>query len=339
MLDGAWGTMLQGRKLEEADYRGERFAEHARDLKGDPDLLNLTQPEIVLDVHRAVPRRGRGHHDHEHLHGDVDRPGGLRARGRRLRHERRGRIARAPGRRRGRRSLRRRVARPAEPDALALAARGGSRVPLGDLRRGARLLRGADPRLARRRRRLPPPGDDHRRAERQGRDRGRAGDRARAAALDLGDDHRPFAGARSPGRRSRRSGSRSSTRSRSSSALNCSLGATEMRPHVEELARIADTFTSCYPNAGLPNAFGDYDEQPHDTSRLLKELGEAGLVNVVGGCCGTTPEHTRPDRRGRLGPAAAPGSRRTAPRRASPGSSRSSSSRARPSRRSASGRT
>ena len=75
--------------------------------------------------------------------------------------------------------------------------------------------------------------------------------------------------------------------------LNCSLGATEMRPHVEELARIADTFTSCYPNAGLPNAFGDYDEQPHDTSRLLKELGEAGLVNVVGGCCGTTPEHTR----------------------------------------------
>ena len=75
--------------------------------------------------------------------------------------------------------------------------------------------------------------------------------------------------------------------------VNCSLGATEMRPHVEELSRIADTFTSCYPNAGLPNSFGDYEEQPHDTSRLLQELGEAGLVNVVGGCCGTTPEHTK----------------------------------------------
>ncbi len=74
--------------------------------------------------------------------------------------------------------------------------------------------------------------------------------------------------------------------------VNCSLGATEMRPHVAELSRLADTFTSCHPNAGLPNAFGGYDEQPHDTSAFLREFAEAGFVNVVGGCCGTTPEHT-----------------------------------------------
>ena len=66
-----------------------------------------------------------------------------------------------------------------------------------------------------------------------------------------------------------------------------------MRPHVEALARIAPTYVSCHPNAGLPNAFGGYDEQPPDTSRLLGEFARDGLVNVVGGCCGTTPEHTK----------------------------------------------
>src|SRR6185312_499162 len=75
--------------------------------------------------------------------------------------------------------------------------------------------------------------------------------------------------------------------------VNCSLGAEQMRSYVEDLARIADTYVSCHPNAGLPNAFGEHDEQPADTSRFLGEFAEAGLVNVVGGCCGTTPEHVR----------------------------------------------
>ncbi|MGY1739683.1 methionine synthase [Blastococcus sp. SYSU D01050] len=73
--------------------------------------------------------------------------------------------------------------------------------------------------------------------------------------------------------------------------LNCALGAAEMRPYLAELARLADTFVSCYPNAGLPNAFGEYDEAPADTAGVLAEFAAAGLVNVVGGCCGTTPEH------------------------------------------------
>ena len=75
--------------------------------------------------------------------------------------------------------------------------------------------------------------------------------------------------------------------------VNCSLGAKEMRPHVAELSRLAGTYTSSHPNAGLPNAFGGYDEKPHDTAELLGAFAREGFVNVVGGCCGTTPEHTR----------------------------------------------
>jgi len=75
--------------------------------------------------------------------------------------------------------------------------------------------------------------------------------------------------------------------------VNCSLGATDMRPHVAELATIADCYVSSYPNAGLPNAFGDYDEAPATTGELLGEFATSGLVNFVGGCCGTTPAHIR----------------------------------------------
>src|SRR2546422_332037 len=73
--------------------------------------------------------------------------------------------------------------------------------------------------------------------------------------------------------------------------LNCALGAREMRAHIAEIARIADTFVCAYPNAGLPNEFGRYDESPQFMAALLGEFADAGLVNVVGGCCGTTPEH------------------------------------------------
>jgi 5-methyltetrahydrofolate--homocysteine methyltransferase len=75
--------------------------------------------------------------------------------------------------------------------------------------------------------------------------------------------------------------------------LNCALGASEMRPHIEELSQIASCYTSAYPNAGLPNAFGEYDEQPHETAHIIEEWAEEGFVNIVGGCCGTTPDHIR----------------------------------------------
>ncbi|HEY7787159.1 MAG TPA: homocysteine S-methyltransferase family protein, partial [Casimicrobiaceae bacterium] len=77
--------------------------------------------------------------------------------------------------------------------------------------------------------------------------------------------------------------------------LNCALGAALMRPYIEELARVADTFVSCYPNAGLPNPMSDtgYDETPAETSRMIADFARSGFVNIVGGCCGTTPAHIR----------------------------------------------
>jgi len=75
--------------------------------------------------------------------------------------------------------------------------------------------------------------------------------------------------------------------------LNCALGAKEMRPHIEELAQIASCYVSAYPNAGLPNAMGEYDEHPEDTAHYLEDWAKEGWVNIVGGCCGTTPDHIR----------------------------------------------
>src|SRR5262249_14878858 len=73
--------------------------------------------------------------------------------------------------------------------------------------------------------------------------------------------------------------------------INCALGARDMRPYLAELAGLADCYVTCYPNAGLPNALGLYDEQPGEPAGLLAEFAASGLVNIVGGCCGTTPEH------------------------------------------------
>lgn len=75
--------------------------------------------------------------------------------------------------------------------------------------------------------------------------------------------------------------------------LNCALGAQEMRPHIEELSQICECYTSAYPNAGLPNAMGEYDEQPEETAHFIEDWAKEGFVNIVGGCCGTTPDHIR----------------------------------------------
>jgi 5-methyltetrahydrofolate--homocysteine methyltransferase len=75
--------------------------------------------------------------------------------------------------------------------------------------------------------------------------------------------------------------------------LNCALGAKEMRPHIEELSQLCECFTSAYPNAGLPNAMGEYDEHPADTGSFIEDWAREGFVNIVGGCCGTTPDHIR----------------------------------------------
>lgn len=75
--------------------------------------------------------------------------------------------------------------------------------------------------------------------------------------------------------------------------LNCALGASQMRPHIEELSQLASCYTSAYPNAGLPNTMGEYDEQPEETAHFLEDWAREGFVNIVGGCCGTTPDHIK----------------------------------------------
>src|SRR6185312_6177484 len=75
--------------------------------------------------------------------------------------------------------------------------------------------------------------------------------------------------------------------------LNCALGAELMRPYIEELSNVGTCYVSCYPNAGLPNQFGEYDETPEHMSSIIREFAEAGFVNIVGGCCGTTPDHIK----------------------------------------------
>ena len=190
--------MLQRRGLADADYRGERFRDHPREVAGDPDLLNLTRPDVVLDVHRAYLDAGAditttntftatsiGQADY----GLQDAVYDLNVEGARL--ARRG-LRRA----RRRAALRRRLAGAAQPDALALAEGGRPRLPGGHVRPGARELRRAGSRPRRRRRRPAPDRDDLRHAEREGGDRRRARRARRAgprpAALDLGHDRRPL---------------------------------------------------------------------------------------------------------------------------------------------------
>ena len=79
--------------------------------------------------------------------------------------------------------------------------------------------------------------------------------------------------------------------------INCALGAQEMRPYIEELSNIADCYISCYPNAGLPNAFGEYDQSPEQMQDLIEDYLKEGLVNIIGGCCGTRPDHIASTRR------------------------------------------
>ena len=255
VLDGSWGVLIQSAVRGEEAYRGERFRDHPRDVAGDPDLLNLTRPEIVRASTtstsrpaRTSPRPTRSRR--------RDRPGRLRARGGRRRDEPRGRPARAArpptSGRRGRRAapLRRRLGRAAQRLALALAARRRPRVPRRDLRRGRRGVRRADARAPRGRRRPAPDRDRLRHAEREGGDRRRAGRRAGAAALALVHGRRPQ---RPQPLRPDRRGVLDLGRARAaarSSASTARSAPREMRPFVEDLAGLAPTWVACYPNAG-----------------------------------------------------------------------------------------
>jgi 5-methyltetrahydrofolate--homocysteine methyltransferase len=298
VLDGAWGTMLQGRGLVDADYRGERFRDHPREVAGDPDLLNLTRPDVVGEIHRAYLDAGAditttntftatriGQADY----GLEDAVHELNLEGARLAREARDErddgprfVAGSMGPLNQTLSLSPKVDDPA----YRAVTFDYVRECYAEQARG--LVEGGVDLL------LIETVFDTLNAK-----------AAIVAARDVLDELGldlplwisvtivDLSGRTLSGQTLEAFWASVEHADPLIVGVNCSLGAREIRHHVEELARLADCHTSTHPNAGLPNAFGGYDEGPDTTSSLLREFAESGLVNVVGGCCGTTPDHTR----------------------------------------------
>ena len=300
VLDGAMGTMLQRHRLEESDYRGERFAEWDSELRGNNDLLSLTCPELVRDIHVEYLRAGA----------DIVGTNTFNAQ----------RISMADY---GMEEL----AYEMNVASARLAREACDVVTAGDVTR-PRYVAGALGPTNRTASISPDVNDPSKRNVTFDQLVDAYGEQARGL-LDGGVDlllvetvfdtlnakAAIFALETLFEERGRRwpviiSGTITDASGRTLSGqvteafwnsvrharplavgLNCALGAKEMRPYVAELSRIADCFVSAYPNAGLPNAFGEYDEAAAETAAVMEEFAASGLVNLAGGCCGTTPEH------------------------------------------------
>ena len=290
VLDGPAGTMLQGAGLTPADYRGERLAQHPRDVTGDPDLLNLTRPDVVLDLHRQYLAAGAdiittntftatsvGQADYglEPLVREMNLRGAQLAR--QAADEAGGRfVAGSIGPMNVTLSLSPRVEDP------AYRARSFDQVYAAYAEQVQALAEGGADLL------LIETIFDTLNAK-----------AAIAAAREVAPDLPLWISVTIVDRSGRTlSGQTVEAFWRSVEhaspllvGVNCALGAAEMRPYVMDLSRVAGTYVACHPNAGLPNAFGGYDQAPAETARLLGEFAEEGMVNVAGGCCGTTPAH------------------------------------------------
>ncbi len=308
VLDGAWGTMLQRQGLEDADYRGDRFRDHPRDVKGDPDLLNLTRPDVVLDVHRAYLDAGAditttntftatsiGQADYglEDAVYDMNVAGAQLAR--QAADELGGRfVAGSVGPLNQALSLSPRVEDPAYRNVTFDEVRDSYAEQIRGLRDG-----GVDLLLVE-----------------------TVFDTLNAkAAIVAAIDEAPelplwlsvtivdLSGRTLSGQTLEAFWLAVEHARPLIVGVNCSLGAREMRPHVEELSRLADTFTSCHPNAGLPNAFGDYDELPPDTLQAPARVCRGRFRERRGRLLRHDPGAHAGDRGLRLGPAAPPRAR------------------------------
>jgi 5-methyltetrahydrofolate--homocysteine methyltransferase len=291
ILDGAWGVLLQGRGLQESDFRGERFRDHDRDVKGDPDLLNLSRPDIVTSVHDAYFEAGAditttntftatsiGQADYglQDAVRDMNLEGARLARESADRHG--GLVAGSLGPLNVTLSLSPNVDDPSFRTVDFDQVYAAYAEQIEALRDG-----GVDLLLI-------ETIFDTLNAK-----------AAIAAAIDVAPDLPRWISVTIVDRSGRTLSGQTIEAFWLSIAhadpvivgVNCSLGAREMRPSVEALARVATVPVASYPNAGLPNAFGGFDETPEITSALLGEFAAAGLVNLVGGCCGTTPDHIR----------------------------------------------
>jgi len=307
ILDGAMGTMIQGRKLDETDYRGAPACGlhgHAQDLKGDNDLLALTRPDVIRDIHHAFLAAGA----------DIIETNTFNAT----------RIAQADY---GLQSRVREINLAAAKLARECADAWTAKTP-----RKPRFVAGAlgpTNRTATISPDVNDPGfrnvsyDELVAAYREATEGLVEGGvdlllvetvfdtlNAKAAIFAIEacfEEHAlrlPVIVSGTITDASGRTLSGQTTEAFWNSVrhvrplavgLNCALGAALMRPYIEELSRVADTFVSCYPNAGLPNPMSEtgYDEAPETTARLISDFAKSGFVNIVGGCCGTTPDHIR----------------------------------------------
>ena len=301
ILDGAMGTMIQRLKLDEAQYRGERFKDFHKDVKGNNELLSLTRPDVIQDIHAKYLAAGADMVETNTFRAttvaQADYDMAELAREMNLQSAR---IARAACDQ---------FSTPDKPrfvvGALGPTPKTASISPdVNDP--GARNIDFEQLRAAyfEQTQALIEGGADVLMVE-------TIFDTLNAkAALFAIDEVFEATGERLPliisGTVTDASGRILSGQTVTAFwysvrhaqplaiGLNCALGAALMRPYIQELNRVApDTFISCYPNAGLPNPMSDtgFDETPEVTSRLLHEFAEQGLVNIVGGCCGTTPEH------------------------------------------------
>ena len=301
ILDGAMGTMIQRHKLSEADFRGERFKDHTKDLKGNNDLLQLTRPDVIRQIHEQYLAAGA----------DIIETNTFGATS--VAQDDYGLVH---------------VARDLNVAAARLARKACDRYSTPEKPRFVAGALGPTPRTAS----ISPDVNDPA-ARNVTFDELRAAYFEQASGLLEGgcdlflvetifdtlnakaaifalDELMEQTGERLPvivsGTVTDASGRILSGQTVSAFwhsvrharplaiGLNCALGATLMRPYIEELARIAgDTFVSCYPNAGLPNPMSEtgFDETPEITGSLLEEFAKAGFLNIAGGCCGTTPEH------------------------------------------------
>ncbi|HEY5616910.1 MAG TPA: homocysteine S-methyltransferase family protein, partial [Vicinamibacterales bacterium] len=302
LLDGAMGTMIQRRSLAETDFRGERFRNHPRELKGNGDLLALTRPDVIGAIHREYLDAGADIIETNTFSSTAIAQAdyGLEAVAYELNLEG-ARVARAAADEWSRKTPDRpRFVAGAigptnrtlsiSPDVNNPALRAVSfdqvRSAYRDQVRG--LIDGGVDLL------LVETIFDTLNAK-----------AAIAAILETFEERSTELPLMISATITDQSGRTLSGQTLDafyvsirharpfSVGLNCALGAAQMRPFLAELARIAECYVTSYPNAGLPNAFGEYDELPPDTARLLRDFAESGFVNILGGCCGTTPGHMR----------------------------------------------
>ncbi|MEU6075388.1 methionine synthase [Micromonospora sp. NPDC047074] len=291
VLDGAWGTLLQGLRLGPADYRGDLIDEsHPFDVTGDPDLLNLVLPDLVLDVHRRYLAAGAdiittntftatsvGQADYglEHLVREMNLRGAQLAR--QAADEAGGAfVAGSVG------PLNVTLSISPKVDDPAYRAVTFEQVKAAYAEQMAALAAGGVDLL------MIETIFDTLNAK-----------AAIAAAHEVAPELPIWLSVTIVDLSGRTlSGQTVEAFWRSVEraeplvvGVNCALGAAEIRPYVAELARLSGSHVACHPNAGLPNAFGGYDQTADETGRLIGEFAAAGLVNIVGGCCGTSPEH------------------------------------------------